>query len=247
MRRFPAARIISVASERNVGFAGGVNLGVTRTTAPYVGVFNPDGRTRPETVERLARALEQDRDAFMAGAQLVPTEESREPAPEAPRPTDWLPGTATLFRREMFLAIGGFDPGYFMYCEDVDLSRRARARGWTLLAVPDAVFQHARGFGRLEALRRIRMWTVSNTCLVYQYGVPRRRAMARLTRQRGRWFRDLARQRRGWTLTGAVLGSLSWVLSIPRLEHRRRHPWDRVALSEWLAKSTRWVHTSDLR
>jgi GT2 family glycosyltransferase len=247
VRAFPAAELTSVTSRRNLGFAGGVNLGVTRTRAPYVGVFNPDGITTPGTVAGLAAALEQDSDAFMAGAQLVPVVPAVLPRPEEPRVTDWLPGTAALFRREWFLALGGFDPGFFMYCEDVDLSRRARLRGWKLLLVPDALFQHARGFSQFESMRRIRMWTVSNTCLVYQYGVPRRRALARLARQRATWFRDLARQRRGWTLAGAAWGSVAWLPSLPRLEYRRRHPWDRAALAKWLVTSTHGVGATDLR
>jgi GT2 family glycosyltransferase len=247
VRSFPAARIVSISSPRNLGFAAGVNLGVAQATAPYVGIFNPDGVARPETVARLATALEQDPDAFMAGAQLVSKAISDRPPACAPRVTDWLPGTAAVFRREWFLQIGGFDPGFFMYCEDVDLSRRVRARGWRLLSVPDAAFLHARGFDNRESLRRIRMWTVSNTSLVYQYGSPRRMAMARLARQRARWFRDLARQHRGWTLAGALLGSAGWLPSIPRLEHRRRRPWDEAAFSRWIAKSSRRVHTADLQ
>jgi N-acetylglucosaminyl-diphospho-decaprenol L-rhamnosyltransferase len=247
IRSFPAARIVSVWSRRNLGYAAGVNLGVAHTAAPYVGVFNPDGVTQPETVTRLADALEKDRDAFMAGAQIVSTAVLNEPPACAPRRVTWLPGTAMLLRREWFLDIGGFDPGFFMYCEDVDLARRAQARGWKLVVVPDAVFFHARGFSRLESLRRIRMWTVSNTSLVYQYGRPRWRTMAGLARQRAGWFRDLARNRRGWTLAGAALGSAAWLVSIPRLEHRRRHPWDGDALLDWLAKTTHRVEIADLQ
>jgi hypothetical protein len=239
--------VLCVSLARNVGFAGGVNLGVTHTTAPYVGVFNPDGVARPETVARLAAALEQDPNAFMAGARVVSAVPSEAPPAEDAFEANWLPGTAALYRRELFVAIGGFDPGFFMYCEDVDLSRRVRAQGWTLLLVPDALFAHGRAFSRVESMRRIRMWTVSNTCLVYQYGVPRRYAMARLARQRARWFGDLARQRRGWMLAGALWGSASWLASIPRLEHRRRHPWDRVALAEWLAASTSVVQSDELK
>ena len=247
VRSFPSARMVSVSSRRNLGYAAGVNLGVAHTTAPYVGVFNPDGVTRPETVARLAGALEHSRDAFMAGARFVSTAVLEEPPACAPRRVAWLPGAAMLFRREWFLDIGGFDPGFFMYCEDVDLSRRARARGWKLVVAPDAVFFHAREFGQLESLRRIRMWTVSNTSLVYQYGTPRWRAMARLARQRAGWFRNLARKRRGWTLAGALIGSAAWPVSIPRLEHRRRHPWDGAALSDWLARATRRAQITDLQ
>jgi len=244
---FPSAHIVSVLSRRNLGYAAGVNLGVAHTTAPYVGVFNPDGVTRPETVARLAGALDDDGSVFMAGARTVSTTALEASPPRGRLRVAWLPGTAILFRRERFLDIGGFDPGFFMYCEDVDLSRRARARGWKLVVVLEAVFVHARGFDGLESLRRIRMWTVSNTSLVYQYGAPRWRAMARLARQRAGWFRDLARRRRGWTLAGAVIGSVAWSVSIPRLERRRRHPWDGAALSSWLAKAARHVRIAELQ
>jgi GT2 family glycosyltransferase len=247
LRQFPRARITSVECRRNLGFAGGVNIGMTRTTAPYVGVFNPDGVTAPDTVAQLVAALEQEPVAFMAGARLVPSLDAELESPAGPRSTDWLPGTAALYRRDSFFALGGFDPGFFMYCEDVDLSRRVRAQGRELLFVPEALFQHARGFSRVESLRRIRMWTVSNSCLVYQYASPRRRALARLSRQRARWFRDLARARRLWTLAGAMLGSVTWVKSIPRLEYRRRHPWDRTAFASWLARSMSDVRITDVR
>ena len=91
------------------------------------------------------------------------------------------------------------------------------------------------------------MWTVSNTSLVYQYGAPRWRAMVRLARQRAGWFRDLACKRRGWTLAGAVIGSVAWSVSIPRLERRRRHPWDGAALSSWLAKAARHVRIAEIQ
>jgi GT2 family glycosyltransferase len=247
MKAFPRATICAMVSRRNLGFAAGVNLGVSHTTAQYVGLFNPDGVTRPDTVTRLVRALEQEPSAFMSGAQQVLSPVAEAPPPCAPEVTDWLPGTAVVFRRASFVALGGFDPNYFMYCEDVDLSRRARERGWRLLSVPDAVFLHARGWDRAESMRRIRMWTVSNTKLVYQYGNPRGDAMIRLARQRADWFRNLARQRRWWTLVGAVHGSLELPLSLATLEGRRRRPWDGASLSAWLSWMNDRVRIETLR
>jgi GT2 family glycosyltransferase len=232
---FPLAAVTSVVSRRNRGFAGGVNLGVARTRAPYVGVFNPDGATRPDTIARLVAALDLDPGALAAGACVLSGTATETPDAADPRVVDWLPGTATLYRRDAFLGLGGFDPGFFMYCEDVDLSRRAGEKGWRLLLVPDAIFDHDRSFNRIETLRRMHMWTVSNTKLVYQYAPSRRRALVRLARQRARWFRDLARSRRFWTLGGALLGSVAWSASLPRLERRRRHPWDSDGLRRWLA------------
>lgn len=51
-------------------------------------------------------------------------------------------GAACLLRREMLDELGGFDERYFMYYEDLDLSWRARLRGWRILYVPTAVVRH---------------------------------------------------------------------------------------------------------
>ena len=42
---------------------------------------------------------------------------------------EWLSGTCMLARREALEAIGGFDEGYFLYCEDMDLCARLCGRG----------------------------------------------------------------------------------------------------------------------
>ena len=41
--------------------------------------------------------------------------------------------------------MGGFDPGYFMYFEDVDLADRLSRRGWLHVYVPSAVVVHEGG------------------------------------------------------------------------------------------------------
>jgi len=58
---------------------------------------------------------------------------------------DWVMGAAMLVRREMFDAVGGFDPGYFLYWEDADLCRRLWARGWSTRYVPRARVTHDGG------------------------------------------------------------------------------------------------------
>ena len=60
-------------------------------------------------------------------------------------PTGWLSGSCMLLRREAFDAVGGFDPSYFMYCEDMDLCRRLAEAGWSNVYVPSSVITHEGG------------------------------------------------------------------------------------------------------
>ena len=56
-----------------------------------------------------------------------------------------LAGTAVLVRREAFESVGGFDERYFLYGEDLDLCRRLRRRGWSLLYLPVDWADHENG------------------------------------------------------------------------------------------------------
>jgi GT2 family glycosyltransferase len=53
-----------------------------------------------------------------------------------------LSGCALALDRAAFEHVGGFDPRYFLYVEDVDLAVRLRAAGGRLVVVPDAVVVH---------------------------------------------------------------------------------------------------------
>lgn len=67
-------------------------------------------------------------------------------------------GTAAclMVRRTAIDQVGFFDPDYFMYGEDLDLSYRLRAHGWKIYFVPDAVAVHLKGTSTRQAARRMR-------------------------------------------------------------------------------------------
>jgi N-acetylglucosaminyl-diphospho-decaprenol L-rhamnosyltransferase len=66
---------------------------------------------------------------------------------EAPveRPAGWLSGSCFLVDLEAFWSVGGFDPGFFMYFEDVDLAHRLGERGWLHIYAPSAMVVHEGG------------------------------------------------------------------------------------------------------
>jgi GT2 family glycosyltransferase len=66
------------------------------------------------------------------------------PALDEPTPVDWVTGCCLLVRRDCWDDLGGFDPGFFLYYEDVDLCKRARQRGWSVWFDPGPCATHHR-------------------------------------------------------------------------------------------------------
>jgi N-acetylglucosaminyl-diphospho-decaprenol L-rhamnosyltransferase len=66
-------------------------------------------------------------------------EEDTDPVP---RDAGWLSGSCLLVRRSVFDQLGGFDEGYFMYFEDVDLGMRISQGGWRIRYEPAAQVTH---------------------------------------------------------------------------------------------------------
>jgi GT2 family glycosyltransferase len=64
---------------------------------------------------------------------------------ERPFPIDHPLGACMLARDEVIQRVGGFDEGFFMYCEEVDWCRRIRQAGWDIYYTPDAEIIHHQG------------------------------------------------------------------------------------------------------
>ena len=83
---------------------------------------------------------------------------------------DWVQGSALMLRREVYEQIGGLDPEYVMYSEELDWCRRAKAAGWRVRYVGDASIVHHGGRSSEQAqarsqihfqqskLRYVRIW-----------------------------------------------------------------------------------------
>ena len=74
---------------------------------------------------------------------------------------DWVVGAALMVRREVLVQIEGFDEGYFMYSEELDLCRRIKEAGWQIVYLPTAQIIHHEGKSseQVVAARHIRFQT----------------------------------------------------------------------------------------
>jgi GT2 family glycosyltransferase len=73
------------------------------------------------------------------------------------RGVDWLAGSCFLTRHDLFDRLGGFDERFFLYWEDADYCRRARAIGFDVVYVPSVSVRHEGGASaagdRAQAIR----------------------------------------------------------------------------------------------
>ena len=71
---------------------------------------------------------------------------------------DWVSGSVIMIGRDSFLSMAGWDDDFWMYFEDVDLCRRARAKGGEIVLIKTVCVEHNHG-----GASRINLLTTSIT------------------------------------------------------------------------------------
>jgi len=79
---------------------------------------------------------------FGPASRLLEKSAVVQPISDVPSPTDWVAGASLMIRREVFDQVGRLDDRFFMYFEEVDFCRRARAAGWACWYVPESRVVH---------------------------------------------------------------------------------------------------------
>ncbi|MEA2645038.1 MAG: hypothetical protein QOE92_121 [Chloroflexota bacterium] len=155
----------------NPGYAGGMNAGIGAALAAgatSVLLLTHDARPRPGCVAALTAALEAHH-AYGILAPVLRSDDARLPfsagghldrfgAPahnldldgvaDGVKPVDWVDGSVMLVRAEVFARVGLLDERFFMYCDDVEISLRAREAGWRVGVVEAAQAHQATGVSR---------------------------------------------------------------------------------------------------
>lgn len=76
----------------------------------------------------------------LGGMEMLPAD-----APIDVESVDAVSGACLFIRRDAFDAISGFDEGYFLHCEDLDLCRRIREAGFEVACIGSITLRHEQG------------------------------------------------------------------------------------------------------
>ncbi len=129
---------------RHIGFGESVNCLFERVSPENCFyLVNPDSTPMSGCMDRLMHTF-RSRSAAIVEARQWPSEHPKEFDPSSGT-TPWASGAFLLIAAEAFRRLGGFDPIYFLYNEDVDLSWRAWLADMPVVYEPGAVCAHLTG------------------------------------------------------------------------------------------------------
>ena len=162
--KFPVALIKNSTAK---GFAANHNAAFLRAQTEYFCVMNPDVRLDKDPFPILMPWISKAEIGVASPLVVNPAGAIEDSARKFPTPwgilrkvvsrrlsrdyfigetsifPDWVAGMFMLFRTDVFRAIGGFDEGYFLYYEDVDICWRLQRQGYIAALVPATKVTHA--------------------------------------------------------------------------------------------------------
>lgn len=179
-----------IANEVNAGYGNAANQAISEARGKTCLILNDDARLATGAIDRLLEVLYSQDDIALVGPRIVDEagnampsarmtfpglhEEWERvwdifrrrdrnvyyPASDAPMEVAWLVAACVLGRTGVLREVGGFNPAFFLYSEDIDLARRLIERGYRILTVPDATCIHtgsvstSAAFGRDRSIQR---------------------------------------------------------------------------------------------
>ncbi len=256
-REWPQARTVEIGE--NAGFPVAANRGIEASSGEYIALINNDLELSDDWLERLVAELDRNPAAGFATGKIMRFRERGvlEQAGQdlytcgrfAPRGIDQedvgqydrreeiavASAAAVLYRRAAVERAGGFDPDYFLYCEDADLCLRMVLAGYSGIYVPDVAAFHVRGGTAEPDSDPTRFYVLRNPLVTLVKDFPG----SLLWRAAPKILRYQAHQLRTARVHGYV-GALfraygSFLGSLPRILRKRRqiHPSRAITAGEF--------------
>ncbi len=185
-QRFPTVELI--ASDTNLGFTGGNNIGIAHSTGRNILLLNPDTEVVGGALSRMVSYMDCHSDIGALGPKVLfpdgRVQSSRRRFPtlataflestvlqqwfprnhllaryyvadagdDQEQDVDWVIGACLLIRRAAWDQVGCLDEAFFMYSEELDWCRRAKAAGWRVIYLPDARIVHHEGQSSIQVV-----------------------------------------------------------------------------------------------
>ncbi len=181
---FPEVKIVKLCA--NFGFAKAINEGVKASKAEYVIFLNNDTEVDKDFVKNLVSCADAHPEVISVNSKLLNFYDRKiidgvgiqiNEVGQA-RSIGWqeedkgqynsefyifgATGGASLFRREDFIKVGGFDESYFMYSEEVDFAFRAQFAGFKSIFCPDALVYHKHKASAKKKPQHVEYWQFRN-------------------------------------------------------------------------------------
>lgn len=242
---YPQVRLI--VNRRNVGFTRTCNLAVDAAYGRLIALLNNDTEPEPDWLAELAKAVCAHPEAGSFASKLLLFEQRTKIHTTGDLfGVDGIPrnrgvweedqgqydqtlsifsacGGGSVFRKELWQALGGFDEDFWMYLEDVDFGFRAQLAGWGAVFVPTARLYHhlsATGGGALASyyVGRNTIWTVAKN-------MPTRlllRHLPQIIKAQLAISLDALRNLRGPAARARLRGQIDGLLGLPQQARKRR-------------------------
>jgi N-acetylglucosaminyl-diphospho-decaprenol L-rhamnosyltransferase len=189
-------RLVVVMNPRPLGFGANHNQAFAQAVGDRYCVMNPDIRLQADPFPPLLDCLQRHIDAALCAPRVFgvggcPEDHARRfPTPWSlarkivsgdaglfplagtqDQAVDWVAGMFLLFRSSDYAGLGGFDDGYFLYYEDVDICARLRRKGRATMLCTSASVVHD---ARRASHRKLRYlaWHVSSMMRYFRKHLP---------------------------------------------------------------------------
>jgi N-acetylglucosaminyl-diphospho-decaprenol L-rhamnosyltransferase len=152
---------------KNIGFGSGHNVlfeSISSESIAYL-CLNPDAQLHPLCVQNLYQFAKNHNWNGLFEPQHEPVMLPKYYDPVSGI-TEWCSGACILIPASIYRELNGFDEQFFMYCEDVDFSWRARALGYFCYVCSDASVFHFVG----DRSSRMQMAAISQYILSCKWG-----------------------------------------------------------------------------